>query len=651
MGYSHSKIVVFLLLVLIFTLPNSTLAVRGEGTATIAKDGGVQGAGVSVVQSTSHVFTIVFTVGDSGITANAENPTFTIPAGFTAPDATYVANAGLVVADGDWSVIGGGTCLVESPVVGLTKAVGQVITVDVSTDCTVGPGGIITLTYKGTSSTVGVTSVDVATNDVISAQPVKSISEAPNNATLPTITVTAADVTSPTVVVTMDDDALNIGDTSLVTFTFSEVPIGFTTLDVAVANGSIGAINAGNPLIQTATYTPTNSITDATNVITVGTDWTDTALNTGVGGDSPNYTINTIILSSSGNINNTITVIKQVINDNGGTASYVDFPLFVNGNLVTSGASTPFASGTYMVTETTRPGYTRTFTGNCDANGVINHGGISTHNNICIIVNNDIGTPATLVVPPLIDVVKVPSPLTLPTGSGSVTYTYTLRNIGTVPVTNITMAGDTCSPIILSSGDVNTNSILEVNETWVYHCTSTLSKTHTNTVTTTGWANGISAIDVTSATVVVGASIVPPLIHVTKVPNVFALAVPGAVTYTYTVTNPGTMPLSAVSITDDKCTGLPGRTSGHPGDLNRNNLLESNEAWIFTCQTKLTKTTTNTGTAEGSANGLTVKDYAIATVAVSNAAATAPGLPKTGFPPLEKYEFIKNFFKIFNIFY
>ena len=197
-----------------FGMYKIALAVRGEGTATIAKDGSTQGGGVTVVQSTSHTYTVVLTVGASGITANAENPTFTIPTGFTTPDVTYVANAGLVVADGNWSVIGGGTCLVESPVAGLTKAVGQVITVDVSTMCTVDPvEGIITLTYKGTSATVGVTSVDVGVNDVISSTPVKSISLAPNNATLPAITVTAASAT-PNVIkhVINDDTAQAVSD-------------------------------------------------------------------------------------------------------------------------------------------------------------------------------------------------------------------------------------------------------------------------------------------------------------------------------------------------------------------------------------------------------------------------------------------------------
>ncbi len=324
----------------------------------------------------------------------------------------------------------------------------------------------------------------------------------------------------------------------------------------------------------------------------------------------------------------TINVVKTVVNDGGGTKTVADFPLFVNGTLVVSGVTNTFTTvggNVYTVTETTSPNYTRTFSGDCDANGQLNLN--RGDNKFCIVTNNDIG--ASLVVPPLIDVVKVANPLNLPAGPGPVTYTYTLHNIGTVPVTNITMVGDTCTPIILVSGDTNADAKLDVNETWVHTCSKTLSATHTNTVVATGWANGISAVDIASATVVVGVPIVPPLIHVVKKPSVFTLSAPGgAVTYTYTVTNPGTASLSNVNITDDKCTGLPGRVLGHPGDLNKNDLLESNEAWSFTCKTNLTKTTTNIGTARGSANGLTATDLALATVVVA-----APKLPNTGIPP------------------
>src|SRR6185295_5034276 len=95
-------------------------------------------------------------------------------------------------------------------------------------------------------------------------------------------------------------------------------------------------------------------------------------------------------------------------------------------------------------------------------------------------------------------------------------------------VSAITMVGDSCSPITLVSGDSNADGKLDVNETWIYHCATTLSATHTNTVVATGWANGLSATDIASATVVVGVpAVVPPLIHVTKVPNPLTLLAGG----------------------------------------------------------------------------------------------------------------------------
>ena len=331
----------------------------------------------------------------------------------------------------------------------------------------------------------------------------------------------------------------------------------------------------------------------------------------------------------------TITVVKTVINDNGGKKIVGDFSLFVADRQVGSGMSNTFPfPASYVVSETPDSGYTGTFSGDCDSTGHISLA--ANEHKVCIITNNDIGAPVVPPVPPLIDVVKVASPLSLPTGPGPVTYTYTLRNIGTVPMSNVTAVDDSCSPVTFVSGDTNNDSKLDVNETWTYRCATTLFETHTNIVTATGWANGISAIHVASATVVVGSPIFPPFIHVVKVPSVFTLpAGGGAVTYTYTVTNPGTAPLSNVTITDDKCTGLPGRVFGHPGDLNKNNLLESNEVWKFTCKSNLTQTTTNTATASGEANGLTARDYAVATVVVAS-----PALPNTGLPPRSPWEII-----------
>jgi hypothetical protein len=323
----------------------------------------------------------------------------------------------------------------------------------------------------------------------------------------------------------------------------------------------------------------------------------------------------------------TINVVKIVINDNGGTKTIADFPLFVSDVPVVSGITNSFRTpgGVYVVTETTDPNYVKTFSGDCDVEGYVNL--IGGDNKFCIITNNDIGKPIiTPPVPPLLDLVKVPSPLALPGGPGLVAYTYTLRNIGTVPVSDITMIGDTCSPIILASGDTNNNDKLEVNETWKYTCSTTLSETHTNNVVATGWANGLSATDIANATVVVGVPIVPPLIHVTKIPTPLTLrAGGGMVTYTKKVTNPGTVALSNVSLTDDKCSVVKYIS----GDTNKDSKLDTNETWTYTCQEKLTKTTTNTVIATGEANGLTARDLAVATVVVAEA---TPKLPNTGLP-------------------
>jgi uncharacterized repeat protein (TIGR01451 family) len=195
------------------------------------------------------------------------------------------------------------------------------------------------------------------------------------------------------------------------------------------------------------------------------------------------------------------------------------------------------------------------------------------------------------------------------------------------------MVGDTCSPIIRISGDTNNDSKLDVNEVWSYSCSTTLSVNHTNTVTTTGWANGLNTTDITSATVVVGTSIQPPIIHITKSPEPLTLlAGGGIVTYTGKVTNPTTTPLNNVRITDDKCSSI----TYISGDTNNDKKLDSNEVWTYACQVNITNTTTSTTIVSGEANGFTTRDIAITTVVVADA---TPLLPKTGYPSLEKTAF------------
>jgi hypothetical protein len=57
-------------------------------------------------------------------------------------------------------------------------------------------------------------------------------------------------------------------------------------------------------------------------------------------------------------------------------------------------------------------------------------------------------------------------------------------------------------------GDTNGNNLLDINEVWIYTCTTTLTQTTTNTVQITAFANGLKAVSNDTITVnVVGTRI------------------------------------------------------------------------------------------------------------------------------------------------
>lgn len=330
----------------------------------------------------------------------------------------------------------------------------------------------------------------------------------------------------------------------------------------------------------------------------------------------------------------TLHVIKIVVNTSGGVSTPADFMIHVKNagadvsGSPMSGTSTPgtsysLSSGTYTISEDVNASYTQILGGDCDSSGNITLSAGA--NKTCTIINTNILISAPTSVAggssfallPLVNITKIPSPMALPGGPGQVTFIYIVTNIGQTPMKGVWVKDDLCATVTYLFGDTNVDSSLDLNETWVYSCPKLVSKTELNTATVHGGSGGWDVYDVASATVVVGASITPPLIHVVTKPNLFVLpASGGIVTYTYTVTNTGTAPLGNVSVTDNKCTGLPGRVVGHPGDLNKNNLLEKDEIWTFTCQTNLTQTTTNIGTVTAEANGLIAVDLSPSTVVV-----------------------------------
>ncbi|WP_460154576.1 Ig-like domain-containing protein [Pseudomonas sp. S2_G10] len=107
----------------------------------------------------------------------------------------------------------------------------------------------------------------------------------------------AIDTVRPTATIVVADTALRIGETSLVTITFSEAVSGFTNADLTITNGTLTAVSSSDGGITwTATFTPSASISDTTNLITLdNTGVSDLAGNAGSGTtDSNNYAIDTV---------------------------------------------------------------------------------------------------------------------------------------------------------------------------------------------------------------------------------------------------------------------------------------------------------------------------------------------------------------------
>jgi uncharacterized repeat protein (TIGR01451 family) len=104
---------------------------------------------------------------------------------------------------------------------------------------------------------------------------------------------------------------------------------------------------------------------------------------------------------------------------------------------------------------------------------------------------------------PAIRIVKVANPTLLPAGGGPVVYTYTVTNVGNVPLVNVTVVDDKCSPVNFVGGDANGNNTLEVTETWTYRCTANITVTTTNTALATAFRNNTPVTDTDQAIVTV----------------------------------------------------------------------------------------------------------------------------------------------------
>ncbi len=163
------------------------------------------------------------------------------------------------------------------------------------------------------------------------------------------------------------------------------VPAADPTVFSITASGN-GTITGGGAGTITDALDKDYEVTAGTYSVaeTVPTGWSktgDTCQNVVVAaGATVHCTITNIKLPK-------LTVIKVVVNDNGGTKVVSDFPLFVDVGSVTSGVQNTSTVGAHVVSETGSSDYTAAITGDCDANGNVSlaAGDVKA----CTITNND----------------------------------------------------------------------------------------------------------------------------------------------------------------------------------------------------------------------------------------------------------------------
>ncbi|MGH9921874.1 MAG: DUF7507 domain-containing protein, partial [Nitrososphaerales archaeon] len=192
----------------------------------------------------------------------------------------------------------------------------------------------------------------------------------------------------------------------------------------------------------------------------------------------------------------------------------------------------------------------------------------------------------------------------------TVKYVYKETNDGTVPLTGVFVTDDLCSPVTFVGGDDGDN-ILEPGETWTFECMITFTEPGTYTNTAVGHGLTPDNVDITcpdpqneqtctdpderdQATVVVKQQTNASTI-LTKEASPTSGPAPLEVTYTYTETNDGSVPLTGVFIEDNLCSPV----TFSNGDTNNNTVLDPGESWEFTCVKTFTEPGTFTNTAVG----------------------------------------------------
>ena len=171
---------------------------------------------------------------------------------------------------------------------------------------------------------------------------------------------------------------------------------------------------------------------------------------------------------------------------------------------------------------------------------------------------------------------------TRPGAPGTLTYTITVENTGSVSLTNVVLSDPfaTTGPT-LTGGDVANTGVLDVSETWNYTGTYIVTQADINAgddlVNTATVDTDQTDPEDADATTSVSQD---AELTIEKDVNIDEISAPGTLTYTITVENTGSVSLTNVVLTDPFASTGPTLTSG---DVANTGVLDVGETMDLYC--------------------------------------------------------------------
>jgi len=294
-----------------------------------------------------------------------------------------------------------------------------------------------------------------------------------------------------------------------------------------------------------------------------------------------------------------LTLVKHVVNDNGGNGVASDWTLTAGADDVTGSETGEVATdqaGTYALSESTVQGYELTSLTCSNAEGEVTEVTIGLGETVtCTFVNDDLTVGVDIEKSTNGDDADLPTGPYVPVGD-AVNWEYVVTNPGLIPLSSVVVTDDQAGVTpVYDSGDTNGDDLLDPTETWIYKAAGVaVAGQYANIGTVTavvgdgavlfgivdaGVGDTITATD-PSHYFGVGSSITIEKStngEDADTPTGPEILLGETVTWKYIVTNPGNTPLAKVVVTDDQGV-TPVFVSG---DTNGDDLLDPTETWMY----------------------------------------------------------------------